>query len=240
VNSKKSPWPSPDPGTEAAAFERNHKQPGFEKSGGKPMPCTLTQDQIDQTISFHGHWCPGLASGIRAAEWALTELCARSRDEELVAVVETDMCGVDAIQFLTGCTFGKGNLIHKDYGKNAFTFYRRSDGKAARLVARPALYGDTQQSLGKLHRKMQTHGLTDEEKAAWQQNREIITKRIMESGLGDLFEISKPDGPAPQKARILSNLICEKCGESVMESRTRRLQEQTLCIPCFENMEKRF
>jgi formylmethanofuran dehydrogenase subunit E len=63
-----------------------------------------------------------LASGIRAAEWALTELCARSHDEELVAVVETDMCGVDAIQYLTGCTFGKGNLIHKDYGKNAFTY----------------------------------------------------------------------------------------------------------------------
>ena len=63
-----------------------------------------------------------MASGICAAEWDLTELCARSRDEELVAVVETDMSGVDAIQFLTGCTFGKGNLIHKDYGKNAFSY----------------------------------------------------------------------------------------------------------------------
>ena len=62
----------------------------------------------------------------------------------------------------------------------------------------------------------------------------------MESGLEDLFEIKKPDGPLPQKARILSSLICVKCGESVMESRTRRLQEQTLCIPCFENMERKF
>ena len=26
---------------------------------------------------------------------------------------------------------------------------------------------------------------------------------------------------------------------SLMEIRTRHLQEQTLCIPCFENMEKR-
>jgi formylmethanofuran dehydrogenase subunit E len=204
------------------------------------MACKLTQEQIDQTISFHGHWCPGLASGIRAAEWALDELCARSRDEELVAVVETDMCGVDAIQFLTGCTFGKGNLIHKDYGKNAFTFYRRSDGKAARLVARPGIYGDAQQTLGELHRKMQAEGLTDEEEADLQQTRAMITQRIMESDLEDLFEVRKPDGPVPQKARILSSLICDKCGESVMETRTRRLQEQTLCIPCFEKMEKRF
>ncbi len=204
------------------------------------MACKLTQDQIDRTISFHGHSCPGLASGIRAAEWALTELCARSQDEELVAVVETDMCGVDAIQFLTGCTFGKGNLIHKDYGKNAFTFYRRSDGKSARLVARPGIYGDAQQTLGKLHRKMQAEGLTDAEEADLQQARAMITQRIMESGLADLFDIRKSEEPVPQKARILSSLICDKCGESVMESRTRRLQEQTLCIPCFENMERKF
>lgn len=82
------------------------------------------------------------AGSIRAAEWTLIELCTRSRDEELVIVVETDMCGVDAIQFLTGCNFGKGNLIHKDYGKTAFTFYRRSDGEAARLVAKSRMYGE--------------------------------------------------------------------------------------------------
>jgi formylmethanofuran dehydrogenase subunit E len=202
------------------------------------MACTLTQDQIDGTISFHGHWCPGLASGIRAAEWALTELGARSKDEELVAVVETDMCGVDAIQFLIGCTFGKGNLIHKDYGKNAFTFYRRSDGKAARLVARPGMYGEARKTLGQLHRKMLTESLTTEEEAVLKQTRAAITKRIMESRLEDLFEIKEADEPAPQKARILSSLICAKCGESVMESRTRLFKEQTLCIPCFETDEK--
>lgn len=204
------------------------------------MACTLTQDQIEGTISFHGHSCPGLASGIRAAEWALTELCGRSRDEELVAVVETDMCGVDAIQFLTGCTFGKGNLIHRDYGKNAFTFYRRSDGKAARLVAKPRMMGDAQQTLRKLHRKMLSEGLTADEEAAMKEARAMITNHIMKSDLADLFEIKKPEGPVPQKARILSSMVCDKCGESVMESRTRRLQEQTLCIPCFESLEKRF
>ena len=46
------------------------------------------------------------------------------------------MCAVDAIQFLTGCTFGKGNLIHRDWGKNAYAFWRRSDGRALRIVGR--------------------------------------------------------------------------------------------------------
>jgi formylmethanofuran dehydrogenase subunit E len=199
---------------------------------------TLNQELIDQTISFHGHWCPGLAIGIRAAEWALREM-GKAPDEEIVTVVETDMCGVDAIQYLTGCTFGKGNLIHKDYGKNAFTFYRRKDGKAARLVARPGIYEDTGETLGKLNRKMLEEGLTEEEEKVWQETRAAISKRIMEAALTDLFEVKTPVEPVPKKARILAPMVCESCGEAVMETRTRHFGGQLLCIPCFENREKR-
>ena len=36
----------------------------------------------------------------------------------------------------------------------------------------------------------------------------------------------------------LAGLVCAQCGESVMESRTRRLQGRTLCIPCFQDQEQ--
>ena len=88
----------------------------------------MIPEDLDAVVQFHGHFCPGLAIGVRAAELALREIGPRAADEEIVAIVESDMCGVDAIQFMTGCTFGKGNLIHLDYGKNAFTFIRCSDG----------------------------------------------------------------------------------------------------------------
>jgi len=123
---------------------------------------TVNEELVQQTIRFHGHSCPGLALGIRAAELALTEL-GRASDEEMVAVVETDMCGVDAIQFLVGCTFGKGNLIHLDYGKNAFTFHRRSDGKAIRMVVRPEAFMDADDALNTLRKKMVKEELTQEE-----------------------------------------------------------------------------
>jgi formylmethanofuran dehydrogenase subunit E len=199
---------------------------------------TIDPVLVKQAVDFHGHWCPGLAIGIRAAEWALKEM-GKSPDEEIVAVVETDMCGVDAIQSLTGCTFGKGNLIHKDYGKSAFTFYRRKDGKSARLVARPDLHGEARVTLGRLHKKMQREGLTEEEEKVWRETRAAIAKRTMESELEDLFKIEQPVDPIPKKARVVSSLICESCGESVMETRTRRFQDQVLCIPCFESREKR-
>lgn len=102
-------------------------------------PPKINSELVQKTIDVHGHWCPGLAIGIRAAEFALSEI-GKASDEEIVAVVETDMCGVDAIQYLTGCTLGKGNLIYRDYGKNAFTFYRRRDNKALRLVTRREIF----------------------------------------------------------------------------------------------------
>jgi formylmethanofuran dehydrogenase subunit E len=198
----------------------------------------ITEELIKQTTNFHGHWCPGLAIGIRAAEWVLKEM-GKAPDEEIVAVVETDMCGVDAVQYLTGCTFGKGNLIHKDYGKNAFTFYRRQDGKAARLVARPGIYGDTRATMGKLHQKMMEEGLSKEEEKVLRETRAAVSERIMESELKDLFEIKSPVGSVPEKARILSSMICESCGETVMETRIRHFGGKLLCIPCFETREKR-
>jgi formylmethanofuran dehydrogenase subunit E len=193
---------------------------------------------VEQTIAFHGHWCPGLAIGVRAAQWALKEM-GKSPDEEIVTVVETDMCGVDAIQYILSCTFGKGNLIHKDYGKNAFTFYRRRDGKAARLVARPDLYGEVGPAFRQLVQKMQKEGLTAEEEKTMQDFRERMKQHIMEADFKSLFEVKAPTEPVPQKARILSSLTCAACGEAAMESRTRRFKDQVLCIPCFEAAEPR-
>jgi formylmethanofuran dehydrogenase subunit E len=49
-----------------------------------------------------------------------------SSDEEIVCVTENDARGVDAVQLITGCTFGKGNLLYKGTGKMAFSFYNRT------------------------------------------------------------------------------------------------------------------
>ena len=201
------------------------------------MGTSISPEQVEATIAFHGHWCPGLAMGIRAAEVGLRDF-GKAGDEEIVAVVETDMCGVDAIQFLTGCTFGKGNLIYRDHGKNAFTFYRRRDNKGARLVAKPRRFADSMPELGELSAKKEKEGLTPEEKIQWQDLRKELSKRIMEADLEDLFETKEPSWEIPRKARLLSTLVCQECGEPVMESRTRRLQDRTLCIPCFERMDR--
>lgn len=199
---------------------------------------SLSQEMIEQTIRFHGHSCPGLAIGMRVAELALNEF-GHAADEEVVAVVETDMCAVDAVQFLMGCTFGKGNLVHLDYGKNAFSFYRRSDGKGLRIVVKPELF-QTEDDLVALQKKAARSELSAEEKERLETSRKGRIKKIMESDLKNLFEVKPHEGPVPRSARILESLACESCGERAMESRTRRLMGKTVCIPCFEVLEKRF
>ncbi len=204
------------------------------------MTCTtISPEVIEQTIKFHGHSCPGLALGIRASEWALAEF-GRAVDEDIVAVVETDMCAVDAVQFLTGCTFGKGNLIYVDYGKSAFTFYRRSDGKAVRIIAKPGAFRDQRDEFVALRKKMTKEGLAPQEKKRLNEITEARIKRIMDAKLEEILEEKPSQGLIPRKARILESLICQNCGEATMESRTRRLFDKTLCIPCFEAMEKRY
>ena len=89
---------------------------------------------FSEVTKFHGHVCPGTAIGYRAGEIAIKELCSpRAMNEEFLAVVENDSCSIDAIQVVTGCTFGKGNLIFKDHGKHVYTFVNRNTGGTLRL-----------------------------------------------------------------------------------------------------------
>ncbi len=101
------------------------------------MAFTDRKELLEKAVDFHGHLCPGLLIGFRAALLGLKTLDGkRSEDEELVAIVENDSCAVDGIQSVTGCTFGKGNLIFRDYGKQVFTLADRSNGRGIRLSFR--------------------------------------------------------------------------------------------------------
>ncbi|RDI75829.1 Formylmethanofuran dehydrogenase subunit E [Gaiella occulta] len=193
----------------------------------------LDDETVERVVAFHGHMCPGLAMGIQASLIALREIGAHAMDEEVVAAVETDMCGVDAIQFLTGCTFGKGNLVHRDYGKNAYTFWRRSDGKAIRISGRPAAWGRDPEHED-LFKKVRLGAASDDERERFQQLHVARARAILETPPEELFEWREVRGAPPRRARIHSSVVCADCGEGTMEIRIRRFQGRELCPECFE------
>ena len=196
-------------------------------------------DKLRQVVDFHGHLCAGLTMGVRAARVALREIGPHSADEEVVAIVETDMCAIDAIQFLTGCTFGKGNLIHRDVGKNAYTFIRRSDGRAVRIVTRPDGWPPHDPEREALRQKVQTDTATEEDERRLGELRDKRALAVLDVTEERLFEVREVRAEVPRPARIHASTPCENCGEITMETRIRRFDGRDLCIPCFEQIETR-
>lgn len=194
----------------------------------------IDQQSVERVREFHGHMCPGLALGIRAAEIALERIGPHAGDEEVVAIVETDMCGVDGIQVLTGCTFGKGNLIHRDYGKNAYTFCRRSDGRAIRVVTRPNGWGEREPEWEQLFAKVRARTATEEERRRFSELHVARAMRLLAAPIEDLYDVTEVTMQMPRPARIHTSVPCADCGEATMETRVRLLNGQPLCAPCFE------
>jgi formylmethanofuran dehydrogenase subunit E len=193
-----------------------------------------TEALTRKAVAFHGHLCPGLAIGIRAAEIALREIGASALDEEVVAVVETDMCGVDAVQALTGCTFGKGNFVHKDYGKKAFSFYRRGDGKGIRIVTLPGVLPPRDSEREELFDKMRAGALAPEERKRFGELQIILSQKILDAPLEELFEIKAALPGVPEQAKIQRSAACARCKEEVMETRLREVDGMKVCVPCSE------
>ena len=171
---------------------------------------------LDEVVRFHGHLCPGLAIGFRAAKLALERLGAqRAKDEELIAVVENDSCSVDAVQCLTGCTFGKGNFFFKDHGKQVFTFALRPSGRAVRI------------SLKRRDRRQGEPPVED---------REARTSWVLNAPTEQLFDVRETEIAMPAEAVIRKSVVCDHCGEEAMPCRTRKDGLRTLCIPCAQDL----
>lgn len=202
------------------------------------MTCTYSKQIIEETIAFHGHSCPGLAIGIRVAEYVKNNF-PDTPSATLVCVTETDMCGVDAIQYLTGCTYGKGNLIVRDYGKTAFSIYDRKKNRGIRLLLRPDSRGKNYEELAEMMAKKSAGILSEKENLKLSELRSMLEKRFMSLPLEEIFSVEELQTRPPRPARILFSLTCEDCGEETMESRTRRFGGKTLCIPCYRQVDQK-
>ena len=189
------------------------------------------EEDFKKAAEFHGHVCPGLAMGYRVARYVKAHY-PRSEDEELVCIAENKSCSVDAVQFLLGCTAGKGNLIVIDNGKQAFTFYSRDHGKALRIYFK----GDVFAGMDAMRQKMAAGALTDADKKEMEGMRSRIMEQILAGRDEDLLDVREAEIPAPEKARIYPSLVCQECGERFMEIMGRTAEGKVLCKDCFARL----
>ncbi len=183
---------------------------------------------------FHGHICPGLAIGYRSSKRALEWLKEnRAEDEEIVAIVETNACGADAVQVLTGCTFGKGNLFFKDHGKQVLTLLSRKSGDGVRVALKAGAL-----QLNEEHRrlmdKIRDGSATESEKERFQKLHLKRSRDIMEGSEEALFDVRKIHEALPPKAKIEPSELCDRCGEPTMASKLTAQDGMRLCGGCLK------
>lgn len=134
-----------------------------QASSAAAAPMTLDSEQFRRIVAFHGHSCAGLAIGVRVAQAAVRELGAIVDPYNLVAIVETNRCPVDAIQVLMHTTAGKQNLVYEAHNRNVFTFVRRPEGNGIRITVKDSGRGKDDPVFEALRTKKITGKATPEE-----------------------------------------------------------------------------
>lgn len=199
-----------------------------------------TSKVLEMAGMIHGHYCPGLALGIKAVETGFAKLGIQDNTgmEEVMAVVECNNCFVDGIQFAAGCTLGNNALVYQDLGKTAVTFYRRGKQKAVRLCvkefgvtsisAAEQAEGDRLFDKAVKQRKRLTAAESARMKILW-------TKRsfaTVAAPAGQLFKIKACAVPRFAFAPIFDSAVCGVCGEKVMETKTSLRGGKPVCRSC--------
>jgi formylmethanofuran dehydrogenase subunit E len=195
--------------------------------GNLPKLLTLTG-------MLHGHFCPFSAMGVKAAVRVVRGLGVKSTGmEEVVAIVETNNCFSDGVQFVTGCSFGNNALIYRDYGKTAFTLARRS-GEAVRISVRAdrVMEERTPEATQLFERVVVERSGTETDRERLSELWKALSFKILDIPDEEVFHIKRMTVEVPAYARIFANVKCSVCGENIMEPRAHMKDGKPVCIPC--------
>ncbi|HUN55681.1 MAG TPA: FmdE family protein [Smithella sp.] len=190
-------------------------------------------DDLKRCVEFHGHVCPGLIYGYRVAKEAIRLMnLRRAVDEEVVAICENDSCAVDALQVLLGTVAGKGNLIIKNFGKNAYTVLNRSKRQAYRFSRKThyAYAGKNKSLFNRLEAAYTNKTASDNER---RDLKRLKVNDLLARPFDDIFTTTAVPYDEPHYAKLAESEPCAICGEMTMKAMMVKLDDgRQACIPC--------
>ena len=191
--------------------------------------------ELKKCVDYHGHLCGGLLMGYRSAKAAIGRLGERfADDEELVAIVENSACFADAVGVITGCTFGKGNLIFKDYGKMVLFLLSRRTGRGVRVSFNRDAAGMQDPRFPEVMNRVISGTATPEEKAYFKKAKAEREDRLLRAPDSELLCLKDVKVTLPPRARIFNSVQCVRCGEHAMEGRLKDTGSGPVCMECLE------
>jgi formylmethanofuran dehydrogenase subunit E len=217
--------------------ERSKENPRWE------ITSSIKNEKLEYLLmeagKIHGHFCPGLAMGVRAATFAMQKIKEHSDGmEDVVAITETNNCFADGIQFVTGCSFGNNALIFKDFGKNAFTLATRS-GKGIRIItkndSRDYLHAANSEFFDQFKKVVIEKNHNPEEKAKLRAAGSKASFNLLNLDFNKIFDWKEVSVQLPEYAPIHESIICNICGENTMATRIVEKEGKQLCLSCHQN-----
>jgi formylmethanofuran dehydrogenase subunit E len=177
-------------------------------------------DCLERAREGHRRLCPRQVLGVRIGRQAgaLLGLSLPQQDKRLYAFVETDGCTVDGVAAATGCTVGRRTMHILDFGKVAATFVDSVTGKAIRIWPHPKARAHARASaptgVGDWHAMLEGY-------------RELSIEEIL---------LARPVALSVSLSRLIGwpglHVLCDQCGEEIMNAREVSLAGQVLCRGC--------
>lgn len=153
---------------------------------------------------LHGHYCPGLAIGVRAAVEGRKTLDDGNVGRGLCVIAERSACWLDGFS-LIDATIGNGKLKVRDTGKAAFSFYNTESGRTLRLVLKAGPAG---------------------------MNRDQMTQWLLTAPFQEVFAVTDVKVPFPEYKPGPGEVVCSVCGEQVLETLIHVRNGQFVCCDC--------
>ena len=186
-------------------------------------------------VNIHGHACGGMPMGFVAGMAALKALgIERERNMDTMAVVEAGNghaagCFVDGVQFVTGCTFGKGVMKKEPKGKWSFRLIDKKTGKAVKVTLRPEILAKA--FAAPFITEYRSNGV----------NPTDIPAELGRAGFVRPFglapeEVVTVEGPfdveLPKPTPCFETVLCAVCGNTVAENYARVEKGRAVCSDC--------
>lgn len=178
------------------------------------------EDLLAAVAALHDHLCPRQVLGVRLGMYAgtLLDLALPQRDKRLLTIVETDGCAADGIAVATGCWVGRRTLRVEDLGKVAATFVDTHRRRAVRIAPSPRARDLASQFAPEATNRWEAQligyqRMPDESLLGWQPVELITPVETL---------ISRPG----------LRVICQRCGEEIMNEREVIRDGQVLCRGC--------
>ena len=186
---------------------------------------------------FHGHKCPVMPNGLRIAEAAMNALgVKRTGDSFLHAIVELGenhcaTCFADGVQVMTGCTFGKGNIEKSHKGKWGLTLIDKRTNRAVRVTPKgEAMMQTKETAFFKNYREKGVPPTQVPDDVV-----QPLVDKVMNAPAEMILTVSevvKYNWSEPKHS--FNSIICEDCGEMVIEEYAENINGKMVCKDCVD------